>query len=740
MDLRPYQQLQTATARDAIRRGVKSILIQGATGSGKTCIAAFMLKSARDKNLNAWLIVHRSELVRQSVEALTNAAGVTCGVISPQYPVNPYEPIQVCMVGSIRSRAQRLKKPNLIIMDECFPAATLVDGRPIADIRPGDHIRSWNERGYAQWSTVTETMKRAAPARLLRIVTENREVYCTETHPFLDSDNHWRDANQLQTGDYVHVMRDLRRPNGGRSKMPGLLQCNIVRKESTGFPSANAGKESNAESGNAPKSERHSSENWAQTKSSWRKWKRIATARALTIGRIVRMAGGIYSSNQSSKVERRALYSLQNRLGAAGIIAWRRSRRELPLFIEQASPRQEERILLAHERVDSVEILEQGSDGRFERVCPDGYVYNFEVDETHSYTANGFIVHNCHHQAAKTWQWVRDAYPGAVFIGLTATPERLDGQGLGRWFQEMIVGPSVTELTQQGFLSRYRMFAASNHIDLSHVHTQAGDFNRRELSDVLQKSAVIGDAVKEYRKHADGLRGIVFAYSIESSREIAAQFLSAGIPAVHVDGETPDYERRRAIEDFREGRVKIVSNCELFGEGVDIPAIEACFLLRPTQSLGLYLQQVGRALRPFPGKQAALIFDHAGNRMRHGLPDDDREWSLEGTTRREREAVRNDRQCRRCYSIQNPGARVCRNCGHVFTRKEREVEQKAGELREMTEAEIQAEQQARRLKFLADQKRFRALEELETKRGYKPGWARHVFDAQQNKARANGRN
>ena len=235
----------------------------------------------------------------------------------------------------------------------------------------------------------------------------------------------------------------------------------------------------------------------------------------------------------------------------------------------------------------------------------------------------------CHHLAAGSWSAIYERFPIAVHVGLSATPIRLDGRGLDGHFDVMVRGPSVRELIETGYLVPYRLFAPGTP-DLSAVHTRMGDFVKGEVSAVMDKPRVVGDAVDHYRKLAMGRRAVVFAVSIEASHRIVAAFRAAGIPAEHVDGETDARDRDAAIKRFERGETRILSNVDLFGEGFDLPAIEAVIMLRPTQSLSMYLQQVGRALRTSPGKDDALILDHAGNALRHGLPDDDREWSLAG--------------------------------------------------------------------------------------------------------------
>lgn len=342
------------------------------------------------------------------------------------------------------------------------------------------------------------------------------------------------------------------------------------------------------------------------------------------------------------------------------------------------------------------------------------------------------IWDEAHHLAAKSWAEIFDAYPNAAHIGLTATPERLDGTGLGKWFKNIIVGPSTALLIEQGYLSKYRMFAPSLP-DLSGVHILGGDYNRKELNAAMNASTVTGDVITHYQKHADGKRMVLFAWSIEASMTMAERFRQAGISAAHVDGDTDNVTRDGVIEDFKAGRIKVMCNVDLFGEGFDVPAIEAVALLRPTQSLSVYLQQVGRALRPSPGKEYAVILDHAGNCRRFGLPDDPREWSLEGRKKgRAREDASPIRQCPKCYAVMSAGVDQCKYCGHKFLAMPREIEQVDGTLEEV---DVKAMIRDERLREQAQAKSMDDLIEIAKMRGYKnpQKWASAVFKARQAK-------
>lgn len=340
---------------------------------------------------------------------------------------------------------------------------------------------------------------------------------------------------------------------------------------------------------------------------------------------------------------------------------------------------------------------------------------------------NMLLWDEAHHCASKSWSDLIEKFPSAVHLGMTATPERLDGTGLGNWYQHMITGPSVKHLIANGHLSPYRLFTPKAP-DLTGVHTLGGEFNKKELNEVMSKSAVVGDAVSHYRKHALGKRAIAFAWSIESSIDLAEKFKKAGIPAEHVDGKTDEATRDAAMKRFIAGKTLVLTNVDLFSEGVDVPALEAVIMLRPTQSLAMYLQQVGRALRLFPGKKEALIFDHAGNVEKHGLPDDDRVWTLEGRRGKPRDSdAMPVRQCPMCFRTVSAGADKCKHCGYKFEAKPREVEVIDGELHEVDLELVRREKYQEQV----DAKSLDSLIALGKARGYKSPekWANHIHKA-----------
>ena len=362
------------------------------------------------------------------------------------------------------------------------------------------------------------------------------------------------------------------------------------------------------------------------------------------------------------------------------------------------------------------------------------------VDEAHLSAASGWAAVAKHYKERGIAP-ANDNHPakGAKLIGLTGSPERLDGKPLGDVWDVMIMGPSVKWLIEQGHLSRYRAFAPAG-IDLSGVHVRNGDYVASEIDELMSGKAVLSNAVRHWRKFAAGKRTIAFAPSVARSEQLAAEFRANGIMAVALDGNTPQEDRRAAFMAFADREIEVIVNCALFCEGFDLSAqvdrdvtIEAVLQYSPTQSLAKHLQQLGRGLRRKP--EPAILLDLVGNLARLGLPDDEREWTLEG--RKKNTSSVETMTCPECFATHGPALK-CIECGHVYPVKKRDA---IGEGRKIGEVdgeleEIDVEQFRRERKVeQAKAKSLDNLVKLATARGYKSPekWAAHVFTARQAK-------
>ena len=295
-------------------------------------------------------------------------------------------------------------------------------------------------------------------------------------------------------------------------------------------------------------------------------------------------------------------------------------------------------------------------------------------------TVKLWVMDEAHHVLRDNkWGKAVQMFPNARGLGVTATPCRADGNGLGRHadgvFDTMVIGPTMRDLIDAGFLTEYRIFAPPSTFqrDKVEVSTGTGDFNLVQMRQAVNSSSLVahdektitGDIVQHYKRIASGKLGVTFVPDIAAATEVAKQFNDAGVPAEVVSSKTPDDERSSILRKFRARELLQLVNVDLFGEGFDLPAIEVVSMGRPTESYSLYAQQFGRALRLLDGKVHALIIDHVGNVARHGLPDAPREWSLD--RRERRSSGKSDaapvRTCLACTAVFERFMDACPFCG-----------------------------------------------------------------------------
>ena len=341
------------------------------------------------------------------------------------------------------------------------------------------------------------------------------------------------------------------------------------------------------------------------------------------------------------------------------------------------------------------------------------------------------VIDEAHHATAGAWASVLAKWPQARVLGVTATPQRLDGKGLGTVFDDLIRGPEVADLIDKGFLCR-PVYYAPKTVDLTGVRMTAGDYNRAEMAERMDKPTITGDAVSHYAKYADGLPCVVFCTGIKHAEHVAQAFNASGYRFAILDGTLSPEERAARVAALGSGKLHGLVTVEIVSEGFDLPVVACAILLRPTASLSLHLQQVGRVLRIATNKPRAVILDHVGNCRRHGLAEEVRDWSLDGIRKRakrgQQDDVQSTRQCPQCFAVHTPSP-SCPQCLHVYEVNDRIPDVVDGELEE-----LKARQQVRERK--REQGTAQTLEDLirvGKARGMKNpyGWAHNVFKARQ---------
>lgn len=342
------------------------------------------------------------------------------------------------------------------------------------------------------------------------------------------------------------------------------------------------------------------------------------------------------------------------------------------------------------------------------------------------------FVDEGHHALAKSYRRILDSFPNALKLLFTATPYRLNGEGFEEVADDLITGNSIKQLIKDGFLAPIDYYAPAQ-LDVSQLKTKRnGEFDEKSIEDAF-KPKVYGNAVKTFKKLGGNKQAIAYTYNVASAERLASELNANGVVTRAVSGNTPKDERDSIINDYRNGKIQVVTNAELFTEGLDLPNVDVVIMLRPTQSLSLYLQFAMRCMNPRKGK-TAIIIDHVGNVNRFGLPTQPHHWMLEGSKKGSKkgssEAVKPVTVCPKCFSTFYRKGDTCPFCGAELT------EEKVLDVVEDAKLEKVKEERLRKAKLImtdsltmkiADKrpKDLKSYEEIKAYgkfKNYKPGW------------------
>ena len=407
------------------------------------------------------------------------------------------------------------------------------------------------------------------------------------------------------------------------------------------------------------------------------------------------------------------------------------------IFSEIAKASTKKVLILAHRK----ELIEQASEriGVPHGIIMSGVVPDYDqriqiasvmtmVNRLHKFQPDFIIVDECHHAVAGSWEKITSAYNGAFILGVTATPCRLDGKGLKAAFDVLIEGPNIKSLIDMNFLVKPKTYASQN--DFTKIKTTAGDYDKKEIFDAFSKPSITGSAIESWIKYAEDLPTVVFCINIKHAEDIAALFSKFGYSAEVVHGELDKTERKARLNRLRTGETKIITSVDIISEGTDIPAVGCIVMMRPTKSLGLYLQQAGRGLRTIEGKKHCIILDHAGNCFRHGLVTDLRKWELTDTKIEEAKKTFTLRHCKNCFAVFGPIYDICPECGTMVEKQLKKIKTINGELvlvDDNLETKKQLDIELRACRTLEQWERIAWV------KGYKKGWAYHRYILQQEK-------
>lgn len=692
---RPYQLQAIADLRASVASGKRAPVLVMPCGMGKTIVAANLILGAVDKGRRVLFLAPRRELVFQTSEKLT-ALAIPHGIMMAGERPSMMPDVQVASVQTLFARyfrdhddgafARELPPADLIVIDECFPGDTMIltpmGPKRIDCMRSGDSV--YNLCGVG---VVRSVMARPANETYRLRFDDGSEIECTGNHPFF-TEYGWIQARNLEVGtfffsvegmrflwDNVQALDEVRGERGPCIDMLGgdlgqagvLLDivCEEIQKSDEQAPVADE------DEGNAKA-------NQAQAYSS-RRERAIAALGAACL--IARAWGGVGSGARGDD-------GYAERFGVSNMLQAGYSQPEIEdrdrggwgfsYVGGQKDDGCEESCVPRLPRLVDISRIEHGSAKA---------VFNLHVSGHPSYFANGKAVHNCHANMSAMTTRILEAYPKAVRIGLTATPARSDGRGLGEHYDDMVFGPSVADGTEMGMLVPLRYFGADK-ADLSKVRMQAGDYHKADLGEAMNQPKLVGDVVQNWLRLCPDRLTVVFAVNRAHAMALQQEFQHSGVSAGYIDGETPNDERHEIFAAMVAGEMRVLCSVDVVSMGWDMPQASCGIIARPTKSVARYLQMVGRIMRIHPSKSDAWVIDHAGAVDELGFADDPQPWSLDGKSKiQERKAAAkaepNPIECSQCHRVFKP-AKICPGCGHdMGGRAAKAIEAHQAELQEI---------------------------------------------------------
>lgn len=705
-ELRPYQAKGLADAKAAYRDGKRAICIVCPTGGGKTLLGSTFAVGAISKGGSVLWIAHREELLKQAQASIMREGLPHVGIIAP-WARRQNAPVQVASVQTLVAQMKKdraLPTASLVVFDECVTGDTMIGALRADEIQVGDMVPSWDGRSVKMRRVL------AASSRFAELIIElhisGRVLRCSDNHPIWVEGREYVRADEVREGDVCRVLdadEELRAQQVGEVLRTGLPQgspssaaqsvfdvrsidsvvsgkrvardmrgellrkeqfCHHVGHEQGPRGGENATAQPYAGRGHEIQDGRDAAEHRASP-TAGREWSSNGRAAGGSDhGARADVEAGIHGGHWAASDRRPE--SVHDRHSSPGDDDGDRSGRPWSHGQGGESERREEGSVSSLARVDRVEIHERARSQGFERVCPGGRVYNFEVEKDHNFFANGILTHNCHHAAADEWFKIAGAIRDKngekpLIIGLTATPERGDGRALGDLFDALIPVSSVRELQELGVLVPCVTYAPEH-----------------------KTKALSREPFQAYKEHGEGERCFTFCVTVDHAEMVAAQFREAGYPAATIHANTPWKLRTARLEAFRlqsvaplrrvgsiEDAPLVLCNVYTLTEGVDVPEASVCITARGIGHGGMMRQMVGRVLRCAPGKTRAIWWDLRGqnHKPKIGLPEADCDYSLEGKAIVVKESPDDPAiRCKNCgcefftWAVDGNGTRICPGC------------------------------------------------------------------------------
>jgi len=663
-ELYDYQQ----RVRDDVVATDDRVCIVAPTGSGKTVIGSSI---ASHYGSVCW-VAHREELIDQAKTALKLWAPNTLR--------------RVITVQSINHPSKHYY--DLLVVDECVCGHSIVGAKKAKDVRCGDYVDAINHAtGMLEKARVVRANQRYYFGEVISIRVGDSILSCTPNHPIWVEGKGYVQANEVVSGDVLCVLEavpshDTERREGTSDMLGGVSLQDCVIGNGAHEPSTCIEKDERAQSdancGNSPEGIRDLGAHRSFSTSARRKREGSNRCGDCHCDR----NGHANECDCSDEDTGHGVSELlQGGRGRSGAEDCYRGRRFESLCDKAQIARREERVVPSLKRVASVASYQPSS--------ADGVVvYNFEVEGCHTYFATRILTHNCHHYAADDWNQVVTNVQHARLIGLTATPSRGDGKGLKSVFDRLVVAASYSDLLERGRLVPCRITAGPE-----------------------DKEGIAAEPLKAWQEHGEDALTLAFAPTIELATRWCDEFNEAGIPSACVFGTTKD--RAQILDRFRAHELKVVWNVQVLTEGFDVPEVACILLARSCGVPALYLQIVGRGLRTAPAKTHCRLIDLCGNYRVHGLPTEDRKYSLEGKAIR-RSKVQRLRQCLKCGAVCVAWVGKCPECGFVTPMRRMPVQVHDDKLLEVFDGENTAPE--------AKDSELERLREIQRAKGYKIGW------------------
>jgi DNA repair protein RadD len=664
--LRPYQAEAAKAGIDCLLNSEDNGLIVCPTGGGKALIIAAIVEG-----LDGPCIVFQPsrEILQQNAEKLVSF-GRNPSIFSASMGRKRIGAITLATIGSVVRKPELFQQFKYIVIDECFAPGTLVDGRPIETIEPGQYVTAFDHsEGRIVLSKVEAVIKKPAPVELCCVRVFGESIVSTLNHQYYVCGRGYIEAQHLKYGDSI-IRSKIAWQQDGAISAPGtslhtlrngraVVECypvSSVEKEGQGVSQgvwrnaqrnlivgANAEEKSNEEARCTREDGQNFETDWPQAESERREWKTYAIATKNAFGGSMQgtcgLVSGVSHTNTDPKEERVRLSDvLQNRHRKSSGENCCGNRWHWPFRKTQRGGFEKgESFEIA--RVEGVEILEQGSLGKYGGCERCDYVYDLQVARHSNYFAAGVLVHNCHlslNPKNEDGMFMRflEKLPNVKICGTTATPYRLCVDGYGgsilkfltrtrpRIFKKVVHVTQNGDLFRDGYLAKleYKQVKSGFRSDRLRLNSTGADYTDESVKQHFRELNFSDQIVRCVNRVAELNRGpvLVFTRFVEEANYVASRIPRAEV----VTAETKSTSRESIIRAFKRGAVPAVCNVGVLQVGFDYPELANVILARPTRSLALFYQMVGRAVRPHPSKESAYVIDMVGLVNQFGKVED----------------------------------------------------------------------------------------------------------------------